>query len=81
MATAPKNTAEDRYQMVVDLNETGGVKPPTFLDEDEQAGLQMARGRPEEHAVHVDDVDGDGGGVERDRKRFKGCAGRSSRRW
>lgn len=36
VATAPKNTAEDRYQMVVDLNETGGVKPPTFLDEDEQ---------------------------------------------
>ena len=35
-ATAPKNTAEDRYQMVVDLNETGGVKPPTYLDEDEQ---------------------------------------------
>ena len=36
VATAPKNTAEDRYQMVVDLNETGGVKPPTYLDEDEQ---------------------------------------------
>ena len=36
VATAPKNTAEDRYQMVVDLHAAGGVKPPTYLDEDEQ---------------------------------------------
>ena len=46
MATAPKNTAEDRYQMVVDLNETGGVKPPTYLDEDEQEQpMQYVSGR------------------------------------
>ncbi len=36
VATAPKNTAEDRYQMVVDLHAAGGVKPPTYLDEDEE---------------------------------------------
>lgn len=36
VATAPKNTAEDRYQMVVDLNAAGGVKPPTYLDEEER---------------------------------------------
>lgn len=35
VATAPKNTAENRYQMIVDLNEAGGVKPPTYLDENE----------------------------------------------
>ena len=34
VATAPKNTAEDRYQMIVDIGEAGGVKPPTYLDKD-----------------------------------------------
>lgn len=34
VATAPKNTAADRYQMIVDTSEAGGVKPPTYLDED-----------------------------------------------
>ncbi len=34
VATAPKNTAEDRYQMIADRNEAGGVRPPTYLDED-----------------------------------------------
>ena len=34
VATAPKNTAEDRYQMIVDTGEAGGVKPPTYLDKD-----------------------------------------------
>lgn len=34
VATAPKNTSTDRYQMVVDQNEAGGVKAPTYIDED-----------------------------------------------
>lgn len=34
VATAPKNTAADRYQMIVDTSEAGEVKPPTYLDED-----------------------------------------------
>ena len=34
VTTAPNNTAENRYQMVVDESETGGVKPPVYLDED-----------------------------------------------
>lgn len=33
VATAPKNTGENRYQMVVDSHVPGGVKAPTFLDE------------------------------------------------
>lgn len=33
VATAPKNTGENRYQMVVDPNVHGGVKAPTYLDE------------------------------------------------
>lgn len=28
VATAPKNTAEDRYQMIVDIGEAGGVNRP-----------------------------------------------------
>lgn len=36
VATAPKNTAVDRYQMVADQREAGGVKPPTYLDEEGQ---------------------------------------------
>ncbi len=31
--TAPKNTGENRYQMVVDRMEDGGVKAPTYTDE------------------------------------------------
>lgn len=33
VTTAPKNTAENRYQMVVDVSENGGVKPPVYRDE------------------------------------------------
>ncbi len=33
VTTAPKNTGENRYQMVMDTNEPGGVKAPVFLDE------------------------------------------------
>lgn len=33
VATAPKNTGKNRYQMVVDPHMPGGVKAPTFLDE------------------------------------------------
>lgn len=33
VTTAPKNTAEHRYQMVVNTSENGGVKPPTYRDE------------------------------------------------
>ncbi len=36
VVTAPKNTNENRYQMVVDENQEGGVKPPTYIDEDGQ---------------------------------------------
>ncbi len=31
--TAPKNTNGNRYQMVTDPNEAGGVKAPTYIDE------------------------------------------------
>lgn len=31
--TAPKNTGTDRYQMVIDETEAGGVVPPRYLDE------------------------------------------------
>lgn len=31
--TAPKNTTADRYQMIVDESENGGVIPPVYLDE------------------------------------------------
>lgn len=31
--TAPKNSEENRYQMVVDEHEAGGVKAPTYVDE------------------------------------------------
>lgn len=33
VVTAPKNIGEDRYQMVMDETENGGVVPPVFLDE------------------------------------------------
>lgn len=33
VATAPKNSGTNRYQMVVDQNEAGGVKAPTYIDE------------------------------------------------
>ncbi len=33
VATAPKNTGESRYQMIVDANAPGGVKAPVFVDE------------------------------------------------
>ena len=33
VATAAKNTNENRYQMVYDENEAGKVKPPTYTDE------------------------------------------------
>lgn len=33
VATAPKNTGDSRYQMVVDANTPGGVKAPVFVDE------------------------------------------------
>lgn len=36
VVTAPKNTNENRYQMLVDENQEGGVKPPTYIDEDGQ---------------------------------------------
>ncbi len=36
VATAPKNTATERYQMVADQSEAGGVRPPTYLDEEGQ---------------------------------------------
>lgn len=45
VATAPKNTASERYQMVADLQETGGVKPPTYLDEEgEEQPMQYVSG-------------------------------------
>lgn len=31
--TAPKNTGSDRYQMMIDETEAGGVVPPVYLDE------------------------------------------------
>ena len=34
VTTAPKNTRDDRYQMVADASENGGVKPPVYRDED-----------------------------------------------
>lgn len=34
VTTAPKNTNENRYQMVMDVSEAGGVKPPTYRDEE-----------------------------------------------
>lgn len=34
VTTAPKNTNENRYQMVMDKQEPGGVKPPVYRDED-----------------------------------------------
>lgn len=34
VATAPKNTGGSRYQMVVDGQKSGGVKPPSYRDED-----------------------------------------------
>lgn len=39
VVTAPKNSGTNRYQMVVDSNEAGGVKAPTYLDE---TGDQLA---------------------------------------
>ena len=36
VVTAPKNDGENRYQMVVDERESGGVVPPTYLDESGQ---------------------------------------------
>lgn len=36
VVTAPKNTNENRYQMIVDGTKEGGVKPPTYIDEDGQ---------------------------------------------
>lgn len=33
VVTAPKNTEENRYQMVVDESETGGVEPPVYINE------------------------------------------------
>lgn len=33
VTTAPKNTGENRYQMVIDSLENGGVKPPAYRDE------------------------------------------------
>ena len=50
-----------------------GQRQLALLDEDEQRAPNGAR-QTEEHAVHVDDVDGDGGSVERDRKRLQGVA-------
>lgn len=37
VATAPKNTELDRYQMVTDGSEPGGVKPPVYINEDGMA--------------------------------------------
>ena len=36
VVTAPKNDEENRYQMVVDEKEPGGVLPPTYLDDNGQ---------------------------------------------
>ncbi len=36
VVTAPKNTNENRYQMIVDETEDGGVEPPTYIDQDGQ---------------------------------------------
>lgn len=44
VVTAPKNTAENRYQMIVELSEAGGVKPPTYLDEEEEKPMQYVGG-------------------------------------
>lgn len=37
VATAPKNTELDRYQMLVDSKEPGGVRPPVYINEDGMA--------------------------------------------
>ena len=50
-----------------------GQRQLALLNEDEQRAPDGAR-QAEEHSVHVDDVDGDGGGVERDRKRLQRIA-------
>lgn len=43
--TAPKNSDGSRYQMVVDNNETGGVKAPTYVDErGEPVAMQYVSG-------------------------------------
>lgn len=45
VSTAPKNTEKDRYQMIVDENEPGGVRPPTYLNEDgEEVPMQYENG-------------------------------------
>ncbi len=36
VVTAPKNKGDHRYQMVVDENEEGMAKPPTYIDEEGQ---------------------------------------------
>ena len=37
VTTAPRNTGRDRYQMVADASQKGGVKPPTYQNEDGNA--------------------------------------------
>ena len=45
VTTAPKNTRENRYQMIVEGNADGGVKPPTYLNEEgERVPMNYVRG-------------------------------------
>ncbi len=45
VTTAPKNTEKDRYQMVIDKNEPGGVKLPVYRNEDgEDVPMQYETG-------------------------------------
>lgn len=45
VATAAKNTGANRYQMVMDHTETGGVKPPNYINEaGEKASMTYVNG-------------------------------------
>ncbi len=43
--TAPKNTTDSRYQMIMEESEIGGVKPPVYIDESgSQISMQYVSG-------------------------------------